>query len=236
MVAKSYQKYKIIGEFYERNGRKYVMVQKPNGEQKEVRFYTEKEYAKLYPQDKTVVTNKIFKPLKDVLGFDKGYITLLKNAGENDEWCLASIARWHNDWGWYVVSTDRLPQDCPFETKRLYWKDVSKSDNELQPSDVIDQVIYGLFYDDSPSQFLGEVGDRLYDLHVKIVGIDKRETNYGTKINYSLEDEEGNIMNWFTTSRDGWELNSDKIIRGTIKELIKKNGIKVTVLTRCLER
>ena len=237
MVAKTFQSFTILTEPFEENGKKYVTVRNPKtGKERKVRFYTEKEYAKMYPKETSVSSGKVFKNLKKVLGFDKGYVTVFKDAGDEDEWCSKSIARWHGDWGWYIVSTDQLPQDCPHETKRLYWKDISVSDNELKPHDEIEQIVYNLFFDESPSRFLGEVGDRLIDLNVTIVKIDKKETNYGTKANYFLEDEDGNILNWFTNSRDGWKLNSQKKIRGTIKELVKKNGINITVLTRCLER
>ena len=49
MVAKSYQSLKQIGEPYYKNGKQYVVVLNENtGNKREVRWYTESEYVKLY--------------------------------------------------------------------------------------------------------------------------------------------------------------------------------------------
>ena len=48
MVAKSYQKLKIVKEPYMANGKMYVQVEMGNGAHKQVRWYSDKEYAKYY--------------------------------------------------------------------------------------------------------------------------------------------------------------------------------------------
>ena len=53
MVAKSYQGLEILCEPYElAKGRLYVKVRTKSGANKEVRWYTEAEYAKMYPEAK----------------------------------------------------------------------------------------------------------------------------------------------------------------------------------------
>ena len=45
-VAKSYQNLEIVKEPYMANGRMYVQVKLGNGNTKQVRWYSDKEYAK----------------------------------------------------------------------------------------------------------------------------------------------------------------------------------------------
>ena len=75
-VAKSYKELPICGEPYEKNKRMYVVVECKNGHRKEVRWYTEDEYAKMYPEEE--VKPQRLRSVKEVLGFSKGYITIFK--------------------------------------------------------------------------------------------------------------------------------------------------------------
>jgi hypothetical protein len=50
-VAKSFQKYTLIGEPYKKNGRQYIVIRYADGHDREVRWYTDAEYAKLYPAE-----------------------------------------------------------------------------------------------------------------------------------------------------------------------------------------
>lgn len=233
MVAKSFQQLKIVGEPFYQNKKQYIIVQKKDGSEKIVRWYSDKEYAKMYPNEQPIM--KGWKNLKRVLGFEKGYITIFKNASYDDEWFNRSNARWHERWGWYIISTEEVPANCPTEQAKLYWKDVSIDDENLKSKDEIEQIIYQLLYDDSPSDYIGNIGDRL-ELNVNIFSIQTVDTSYGKKAIYLMEDEQGNVFKWFTSIRKDWFLNSIKTIRGTVKELKKENGIKITVLTRCIER
>lgn len=55
-VAKSYQSLEILCEPYVLDkGRQYVKVRTKNGENKQVRWYTDAEYAKMYPEAKAEV-------------------------------------------------------------------------------------------------------------------------------------------------------------------------------------
>ena len=103
MVAKSYQAYEILTEPYVKNGRKYVDINYKN-KTKTVRWYSDAEYAKLYPSMTTSVTPTI--DLRDILGFQKGYITIFKGAiAANEHFFEKSNALFQVAIGWYVVST-----------------------------------------------------------------------------------------------------------------------------------
>ena len=83
-VAKSYKELPQCGEPYEKNGRMYIVVECKNGHRKEVRWYTDQEYAKMYPDDAKpsagtgICGGKKIRPTKEVLGFKNGYIYILK--------------------------------------------------------------------------------------------------------------------------------------------------------------
>lgn len=124
MVAKSYQNDEILGKPYDKNGKKYVRIRRSTGLEKEVRWYTDREYMKMYPGEK-VSTGK---PQKDVLGFrEKGYIYLY----EGDEEVLKASAAWYTRWwGWYSpeLITD-LPQNIKIYT--LPWSAVGGDDGKV---------------------------------------------------------------------------------------------------------
>ena len=48
MVAKSYQGFEIVSDVYVVDGRKYVKVRNGKGSIQQVRWYSEKEYARMY--------------------------------------------------------------------------------------------------------------------------------------------------------------------------------------------
>ena len=82
MVAKSYQKLTFVDEPYAgKSGKMYQKVLNENtGKIYEVRWYTEDEYYKMYPEDKPA---NPYGEQRTLLGFDDGYITIFK--GYTDE-------------------------------------------------------------------------------------------------------------------------------------------------------
>ena len=143
MVAKTYQGKPLIGEPFIENGKTYVLISTA-GKQKKVRWYTEKEYYKMYPEEKKkeVSTSTGFKLDKKALGFENGYIHIFKpvKLSESDlEWCLGSNLRYTRWWGWYLVSTETMPEDLPssFIPKKLSWDEVSSIDSEKSLEDYI---------------------------------------------------------------------------------------------------
>lgn len=95
ITAPSFRKMEWVCDPFVENGRDYVKVKNAKtGTVRKVRLYPA-PYRKLAS-------------LKDTLGFNEGFITLFK--GKNDEFFKKSNARWHNYWGWYVVSTEEVPE------------------------------------------------------------------------------------------------------------------------------
>jgi hypothetical protein len=234
-VAKSFKDFEQLCEPFEKNKRMYVIVKNPKTQnERTVRWYTDFEYAKMYPEEKV---SKPVKSLKTVLGFNKGYITIFSNAAEDDEWFCRSIARWHAAWGWYIISTEEVPADLPsYATPhKLYWKDVSTDGMVLRDRDELEKLIFSILYSDSPSSFVGKEGDRI-NLSITVTSVKPIETSYGEKGIYYMEDADGNVFKWITSIRDNFTVGNKLPIRGTVKAHGIENGLKVTTLARCMER
>lgn len=241
-VAKSFQSLAIFGEPYIKNGRQYVTVVKPNGGHREVRWYTEAEYAKMYPtevnDDVDTVLGKKIRTTKEVLGFANGYITIFKG----DTYALLDwfreqeVCRFHNFWGWYVCSQDTLPEEIPagIEPIRLKWEDVAFVDEDTLKSEAaIKEHINSLIYESTGSEWQGEVGDRI-ERQLTVTKIIPLDTGfYGPSTFHLFVDAEGNEYSWTTGSKT-LEVGASYLTRGTIKELKIYHNSKQTVLSRCI--
>lgn len=131
MVAPSFQNFEFLTEPYSSNGKMYICVRNPKtGTERQVRWYSDAEFRKLYPKEKIEIKNKYYRPRKEVLGFDKGYITVLINADldKHAEWLAEAKARYHKQWGWYIISTEAIPESHPKEIamKKLLWEEISE--------------------------------------------------------------------------------------------------------------
>lgn len=141
-VAKSYEGLPVVEEEYTKNGRTYCKVRTVKGTIKEVRTYTEAEYKKLYGSVSKTVSSKTEFNQKKALGFDKGYITIFKGAVvKNEHFFEQSCARFHIAWGWYIVSTEDVPElpDGVIAVK-LPWEDVAANDKMLKPIEEVKKI------------------------------------------------------------------------------------------------
>lgn len=238
MVAKSYIGLEQIGDHYTKNGREYIKVKTKSGTQKEVRWYTEQEFAKMYPNDNAdpdlAAGIKRLKPLKSTLGFDKGYITIFKgDTYTNLDYFRESNARYHNSFGWYVVSTEQVDDILPYgiEPVQLFWDDIAIDENHLKTASDIDKVISNLIYDPTPSQYVGEVGDRI-TVEIKVKSNVTKETYFGTSHIMVFIDKNENEYVWITTAKS-LVVGEVYKITGTVKEHKEFKNSKQTVLTRC---
>lgn len=234
LVAKSYQSLEQIGEPYTINGRMYVKVRTKSGTEKQVRAYSEKEFIRLWGDTAPQVQSSSTKSLKEVLGFTKGYITIF--SGDTYaalEWFRMSIARFHKLFGWYIVSTDELPQDIPtcVEPKQLLWAKVAKDDNTLLPDSAVLAAVNELIYPPSTSQFIGKEGDRI-ERTLVVKRVIPLESNYSPSTMHIMIDEEGNEFVWVTSART-LEQGMIYNVRGTIKAHKVYQNTRQNYLTRC---
>lgn len=196
MVAKSYQNLEIVGEPYAASGRMYVKVRTKAGSLKQVRWYSEREYAKMYglPAEEAKEFNQ-----RIALGFEKGYITIFKGDTYTWlDWFRQSNARYTNLWGWYIVSTEEIPADLPNDITpvRLDWEQVGEGDS-LKPDHCVKKVVNELVHDPSPSTYQGEIGDKIArDVVIrKVIPI---ENQWGVSFFHVMEDGDGNSYTWST--------------------------------------
>lgn len=237
-VAKSYQSLEIVGDVFISSGRQYVNVKTKSGALKTVRWYSDAEYRKMYPE--TVVvdrsTDPYYKPQKEVLGFTKGYITIFKGDTYSEiEWFRASIARYTRWWGWYIISTEEVPADLPegIEPVQLPWELVGQEDGNLKPEHLVKEAVESIIYDSSDSEYQGSLGERL-DLYLTVERTIELDGNYGRSTMHLMRDDCGNLYVWTTASKS-WAAGSEHHIRGTVKDHRTYRNEKQTVLTRCTE-
>ena len=234
MVAKSFQSMKQLGEPFLENDKTYVQVKnEKTGTVRKVRWYTKIEYAKMYGE-------KIEKPVsefvhqKQALGFEKGYITIFKgDTYANLEWFRGSIARYCKWWGWYIVSTDEIPQDIPegIVPVQLAWELVGTEQGCLKSDEEVKIGVESVLYESSNSEFIGNIGKRL-TLTLKVIAAHQQNGAYGLSTIHYLEDNDGNRYLW-NTSAKSWNPGEQYELKGTVKDHKIIKNVKTTILTRC---
>lgn len=126
MVAKSFQDLRQLGDPFQEAGKMYVFVQTKKGTKRKVRWYTQQEYKKMYPSaDDGYPYDR--STLKNTLGFQKGYVTLIECADEG--FLERSNARYHCKMGWYIVSTEPVPANIPtpYSLTKLTWEEIENA-------------------------------------------------------------------------------------------------------------
>lgn len=236
MVAKSYQSFEVVSDVYTIKGRAYIKVKNPkNGNTRQVRWYTENEYRKMYPGEaQEAQAPEVKRSIKDVLGFTKGYITIFKGDTYSYlEWFKASICRYAKSWGWYVISTEEVPEDLPYgiEPIQLSWDAVGTEDGTLKTEAEVQRAIDSLLYEDPGSEFQGEIGQRL-DLIVTIRKALIFDGHFGTSTLHTMEDDAGNVYTWITSSKTLQE-GETYHMRGTVKDHRTFKNCQQTILTNC---
>lgn len=238
MVAKSFQSMEMITEPYVVNGRQYVKVRNSKtGSERQVRWYSDAEYAKMYPDEvKDHSKDKFFKTQKEVLGFTHGYITIFKgNTYELKEWFKENGATYTRMWGWSFSSEKEVPAELPegIEAVHLEWDMVGTDQEVLKTDEQVKTAVESLMYEDNGSEFVGEIGDSL-ELFVTVEKSIPLEGYYGSSTMHIMYDDCGNTYVWTTASKN-WEEGSEHHIKGKVKDHKVYKNSKQTVLTRCRE-
>ena len=220
-TAPSFAHLERLSEPFEENGKEYILVKTKSGTTRKVRWYEE-------PMKK-------IRPVKEVLGFSKGYIYLVKGDTYNfKDWLRESEAVYRTFWGWAFPSDVELPQlPAGLSVVKLLWEKVAYVDeDELRTQSAIDEAVAEIMYDPSPSKWQGEVGDRITRYLTVVKATELPDGYYGPSIFFLMEDEDGNEYTWTTAARKLEVGESYKVV-GTIKSLNKYKGKEQSVLTRC---
>lgn len=237
-VAKSYQELEIVGDVFVSSGRQYVNVKLKSGKLKTVRWYSDAEYRKMYPEAVAIArsADPFSKSQKEVLGFTKGYITIFKGDTYAEvDWFRASIARYTRWWGWYIISTEEVPADLPegITPIQLSWELVGQEDGNLKPEHLVKEAVESIIYEESESEYVGSIGERL-ELYLTVEKVIELDNNFGRSSMHIMRDDCGNSYVWTTASKT-WSVGSEHHIKGTVKDHRKYRNQCQTILTRCLE-
>lgn len=212
----------------------YIKVRTKSGAAKQVRYYTEAEYNKMYKIAATAKTPAAARyDAKSALGFSEGPITIFRgDTYSHLEWFQQSCARYCKWWGWYVVSTDEVPADLPEDVEpiKLEWAQVSADGINLNPETAIKPVIDALLFPPEDREYIAEPNDRV-EVHVHIDYVNEYDNAYGLSYYHVMTDDEGNHFTWTTATRklraDAWY-----VLKATVKELKVIKGKPTHVLTR----
>ena len=220
-TAPSFANLERLSEPFEENGKEYILVKTKSGTTRKVRWYEE-------PMKK-------IRPVKEVLGFSKGYIYLVKGDTYNfKDWLRESEAVYRTFWGWAFPSDVELPQlPAGLSVVKLLWEKVAYVDeDELRTQSAIDEAVAEIMYEPSPSKWQGEVGERI-DRTLTVIKVTPLEDGYyGPSTFFLFRDEYENEYCW-TTGSKSLDLGATYEVRGTIKQLSIYKGKKQTILTRC---
>ena len=233
-VAKTYEKMAQQGEPFKENGRMYVNILAPKGVKK-VRWYTEVEYKRMYPGTVVEHTSSTFNA-RHAFGFDeKGYILLYK--GRNvEKWAENNRTNiWFNlIFGYYTPSKFECPKLADgIESVVLNWDDVAANDISVKSDDEVKKIVAAMLNDENGSNFQGNVNDWLQK---SVVVKDKKskESHFGTKHTYTLEDNEGNMYMWETGAKD-YSIEQEVSLKMKVKDHKEINNTKTTIVWYCKE-
>ena len=233
-VAKTYEHMQIQGEPFKENGRMYVNVLAPKG-LKKVRWYSDAEYKRMYP-DVIVEKDIMDFNARYAFGFgEKGYILIYK--GKNvEEWFEddPTNIRYNLTFGYYTPSRLNPPKVIDgIQVAKLEWKDVMAHDDRMKSHEEVSKIIASMFNNEVTSAFQGKINEWLQKT-VTIKEKKSKDSHFGTKHTYTLEDSEGNTYIWETGAKD-YAVAQIVSLKMKVKEHKEMNEEKITVVWYCKE-
>lgn len=238
-VAKTYAKMELSGEPFMENKRMYVNVVSPKG-LKKVRWYSDAEYRRMYPGE--VTDNGKHDTMdfnaRHAFGFDElGYITIYRGEASFIEKFVEAhheSFRRNLTFGYYTpsnISMCDLPEGM--EPIHLTWNEVMDHDDRMKSHDVVQKIVAAKLGTLSKSRYQGAVNEWLQKT-VKVAKKTSKESHFGTKHTYSLEDTEGNTYIWETGAKD-YESGKTISLKMKVKEHQEIDGNEITVVWYCKE-
>ena len=188
LVAKSYENLEQVTDIYQVNGKNYVKVRLANGNLKQVRAYSEKEYRKYNPEVKIIQPAK---SQREVFGFgEQGFIWVFKgDTYAALDWFRWAPTRYARPFGWYLPSDIEMPEPIPAGVTpvRLPWDAVKADEYKMKSEKELVDIVADYIYDPGTSEWLGEVGDRLRDIEVTCTRATEVASFYGVSTIYTFK-------------------------------------------------
>ena len=230
MVAKTYQSFPMSGEPFEENKKWYVMVKTTKGDKK-VRWYSDAEYKRIYPE--ATIENTF--NARHAFGFrDSGYITLYKGNEEDVRaWAQGQWPpkAWYNTiFGFYTPPhiTSEIPPEN-LQPIRLSWDEVKQDDIHMRSNETVRKYIDSILCPSSKKSAVWETGIWL-EKEVTIKDKTTKESHFGKKHTYHMLDAEGNTYVWETGAKD---YETSMVV--TLKMRVKESKEDYTVVWYCKE-
>lgn len=235
-VAKTYKDFPFEGEAFKENGRMYINVKTSKGIKK-VRWYTDAEYRRMYPNE-TIVTDIMDFDARTAFGFGpKGYITIYK--GHNvEEWAENDRRNIYYNLTFLYYTPSELARPNlieGIEPIQLKWEEVAAEGNKMKSHEEVRKYVDRLlaFENDSKSNFQGNKDDWVQKT-VTVREKKSKESRFGTKHTYALVDAEGNTYIWETGAKD-YDCAQTISLKMKVKEHKEINGEKCTIVWYCKE-
>ena len=238
-VAKTYAKMEISGEPFMENKRMYVNVVTPKG-LKKVRWYSDAEYRRMYPEEVNGNNqhNIMDFNARHVFGFGPaGYITIYRGSQTQLEECFEThheSFRRNLTFGIYTPSRlnlCNLPDGI--SPVILKWEEVMDHDDRMKPHEIVQKIVAAKLGTLSQSRYQGAVNEWLQK-EVKVAKKTSKESHFGTKHTYTLEDAEGNNYIWETGAKD-YTCGQAVSLKMKVKEHKEVRNEKITVVWYCKE-
>ena len=233
-VAKTYATYPQIGEPFKENGKMYINIQTLKTVKK-VRWYSDAEYARMYPETKKDIMNF---NAHHAFGFgSEGYITLYK--GNVEEWINAVGRRniyYNCTFLYYTPSGLTIPELIPGVIPvKLTWEEVQDYEDRMKSHEEVSAYVNKLLAMDvdSTSQYQGNKDEWLQKT-ITIRNKKNKDSHFGTKHTYTLEDAQGNIYIWETGAKD-YNSTETVSLKMKVKEHKEVDGVKTTIVWYCKE-
>ena len=215
---------------------------------KEIRLYTKAEYdalqrtkernAQKREESMLAGAEKKRNNWLEANGFDaEGYTYILvgldsyaiKDELKEAGWKYNSFIRWHNaEAGDYAENAVKVHWSEFYSTTA--WGDMHPLPDAQKKADAL---IKGTEEEETTSEWIGEVGDKIKMLPVTLIGVYGFQGRYGYSQVVKFKDEDGNTLTWFTAVNIPIEAGSSCKLSGTIKNHSEYKGEKSTIVTRC---
>lgn len=238
------------GICYQCNGEKIVS--------KWVKAYTEKEYEKYVASQKRAKERKVEaaearrvqalaqseenrKSRLVEWGYDPENPLIWLVGGGNTyeikDWLKEQGCKFCKELGWYSCK----PLDVPvgygmvsvkFEDVYEWFPMTKRFELKENAKECADAALSALL-PESKSEYIGSIKERIRDLEVEVTGSREISGYYGISTVYTFANGD-NVLTWITSSCKDIKVGDHVLLTGTVKEHKLYNGVKQTILSRCI--
>lgn len=165
------------------------------------------------------------------------YIVVGDNTYEIKDELKAAGARFDYALGWYFKKETEVPEGyilVPIKFDKLFnWLPLIQKFEVKEDAKETVRLAVNEVMPESPSEYIGEIKERIRDLKVTLIGARTIDSYYGTTNIYTFKSGD-NVIIWMTTSCQDIEVGDEVLLTGTVKSHDEYKGVKQTKMTRCI--